>query len=111
MNQAKKVELKMKKYGVRTTLPKDGREFYAFIQPLRYKSKMYLETVKTPIGDASESRFLYIGPASVDVTLLDETDVIRSNGMSYYFVIAEPVWFSDEVIYYRAVLKKAREAE
>ena len=102
----KTIEEKMRKYGVGVTNLADGKEYYAFIEPLRYKSRMYLEMVQTVGGILSESRFLYLGPKEFDVTKLGVSDFIESHGVRYYCVIAEPVYFGDRLIYYRGILKK-----
>ncbi|MDR1464916.1 MAG: hypothetical protein LBJ11_06425, partial [Oscillospiraceae bacterium] len=42
----------------------------AFLQPLRYKNKMYLGGVNTRIGFNREGYYLYLGPAGHDLTKL-----------------------------------------
>ena len=42
--------------------------FKGFIQPLRYKNKMYLYGVNTEIGYNSQGYYLYIGPPEHDLT-------------------------------------------
>ena len=42
--------------------------YRAFLQPLRYKNKMYLEGTYTVLGKDPNSLYLYIGSAKHDVT-------------------------------------------
>ena len=58
------------KYGQEVTLKTDdgwsSPIFGAFMQPLRYKNKMYLNGVNTVIGFNSQEHYLYIGPPDHD---------------------------------------------
>ena len=47
--------------------------FKAFIQPLRYKTKLYMEGEHTPIGINRNDVYLYIGPAEHRLDKLDRT--------------------------------------
>ena len=69
-----KLQALIERYGRSVSLSmEDGwhsPQFRALIQPLRYKNKMYLEGVHTPIGIHDPGYYLYIGPAAHDVTKL-----------------------------------------
>ena len=56
-----------KKFGREILLKKDdgwsSPIFHGFIQPLRYKNKIYLDGVYTVIGFDNQGKYLYIGPA------------------------------------------------
>ena len=80
------------------------------MQPLRYKNKMYLEGTYTPIGRDNTGLYLYIGPASHNVTRLPETARITDgDGRKYVIQRAEEVKLSDKPFYYWAVVKEVSE--
>lgn len=87
-------------------VPPQGDSFYAFVHPLRYMSRMYLEQQNTPIGSSLATKFLYIGPAHYDITKLSPHETIAVNGADYCVLMSEPVWFAGAVEYYRAILAK-----
>ena len=61
----------MDKHGQTMQYSQDGEAFSppyrAFIQPLRYKNKMYLDGKHSEIGYIDTSYYLYLGPADIDV--------------------------------------------
>ncbi len=97
------------RYGCEVSLSPDGttvgRPYRAFVQPLRYKNKMYLEGTRTRVGYTDQSYYLYVGPGSVDVTDLPAGALLRMNGQAYYFSHAEAVRLSNETIYMWAILR------
>ena len=52
------------------------RAVQGFIQPLRYKNKMYLYGVNTEIGYNSQGYYLYIGPPEHDLTVNEDALII-----------------------------------
>ena len=52
--------------------------FHAFIQPLRYKTKLYMEGERTPIGINRNDVYLYIGPANHDLTKLAKESALNA---------------------------------
>lgn len=66
-----------KKMGVTLSI-KSGEEtvssFSAFLQPLRYKNKIYLRGVATELGYDSLKKYLLLSPADVDLTDVDGTN-------------------------------------
>jgi hypothetical protein len=78
---------------MRLTGEDNDRAFYAFLQPLRYKNKMYLFGVNTPIGYNCQGHHLYIGPPHIDLTALPRKPICaltnplprgsRGNGVSF----------------------------
>lgn len=99
----------LEKYGCEVAVAEDGQTFgpayRAFVQPLRYKNKMYLEGTRTRIGYADQSHYLYVGPATVDVCSLPNTAVLRMGEGLFYFSHCESVRLSDETIYMWAILR------
>lgn len=89
-----------------------GELFYAFIQPLRYKNKMYLEDKRVPLGIGDMSYYLYLGPAGHDLTAVDEDEyMLKTDNESFYITRAEKLYFSDSVSYIWAVIKRFKEEE
>lgn len=83
--------------------------FKAFIQPLRYKNKMYLYGVNTEIGYNSQGYYLYIGPPEYDLTK-DLDSIIHSNNVKYMIDRSEKVEFKGEIIYVWAIIRTVVEA-
>ncbi len=101
-------------YGVSVRLT-DGAGWYspaygAFLQPLRYKNKMYLEGTYTPIGRDSTGLYLYIGPAAHRLNALPETARLLRGDRRYVIQRAEEVFLSDRPFYCWAVVKEVCEA-
>lgn len=89
-----------------------GELFHAFIQPLRYKNKMYLEDKRVPLGIGDMSYYLYLGPAEYDLTAVDEDEyMLRTDNESFFITRAEKLYFSDSVSYIWAVIKRSKEEE
>ena len=85
--------------------------FGGFIQPLRYKNKMYLNGVNTVIGFNSQGHYLYIGPPDPDLTLTEDNAFLFSDGSKYQIDRAERVYNGDRVFYIWAIIRTIVEAE
>lgn len=83
----------------------------ALLSPLRYKNKMYLSGVNTRIGYNSEGHYLYIGPASPDLTSSGDERLIECDGRTYRIDRAEKVYRGDEIFYVWAVVRETVEEE
>ena len=64
------------KFGVRmsyvTVSSSDSSyDFYAFLQPLRYKNKLYLSGVPTELGYDGLNKYLLICPPDIDIGSID----------------------------------------
>lgn len=80
--------------------------FHCFIQPLRYKNKMYLDGINTPIGYNSQGHYLYLGPAEHDLTgVKDSSTWISADGIKYKVDRSEKVYFGNKVLYIWAIIK------
>ncbi len=101
------------KYGQKVTLKKDdgwsSPIFGAFIQPLRYKNKMYLNGVNTVIGFNSQGHYLYIGPPDHNPEL--DGGYIQSNGQKFTVDRCEKVYLKNEVVYIWAIIREIVEVE
>lgn len=85
--------------------------FNAFIQPLRYKNKLYMAGDFTPIGRNTQDVYLYIGPKNHDLTNLDASyRIFDANDISYMIDRAEKITFKNEVVYIWAIIRKVKEA-
>lgn len=84
--------------------------FKAYIQPIRYKTKLYLEGEHTEIGVNKNDVYLYLGPANHDLTRLsDNARVVDKTGAFYKIDKAEKIFLGDECIYIWAVIRKTTE--
>lgn len=87
------------------------KSFKAFIQPLRYKNKMYLDGIYTQIGFNSQGHYLYIGPSDPDLTLAEDTAFLTSGGTKYQIDRAERVYSGESVFYTWAIIRTIVEVE
>ena len=89
-----------------------GEYFKCFIQPLRYKNKMYLDGVNTAIGFNSEGHYLYLGPPEHDLTAIESPETwLQFSSDKYKIDRAEKVYFAGNVIYIWAIIRKMVEVE
>ena len=81
--------------------------YRAFLQPLRYKNKMYLEGTYTVLGKDPNSLYLYIGSAKHDVTRVPKgTRLTDADGKQYLIQRAEKVCRGEVPYYFWAILKE-----
>ena len=103
------------KYGQDVILKSDDNwssaTFGGFIQPLRYKNKMYLNGVNTVIGFNSQGHYLYIGPPNHDLTQLTGGQWLESCGKKFTVDRSEKVYFKNEVIYIWAIIREIVEVD
>ncbi|MBP9989560.1 MAG: hypothetical protein KBT46_08705 [Ruminococcus sp.] len=85
--------------------------FGGFVQPLRYKNKMYLNGVNTVIGFNSEGHYLYIGPPNHDLTSLDSDYYISACGKKFMIDRCEKVYFKNTVVYIWAIIREIVEVD
>lgn len=87
------------KYGVKMSYISGGDgekiDFYAFLQPLRYKNKIYLSGVPTELGFDGMNKYLLVCDPTVDLGRID--------GISCRLTFGENTYGVDhhEVIYQR----------
>ncbi len=115
----------MKAFEVNRMFEKFGREisikrydgwssaiFHGFIQPLRYKNKIYLDGVYTVIGFDNQGKYLYIGPAEHDLTALDTSSgYIYADGAKYTIDRAEKVYCGKSPVYIWAIIREVVEVD
>lgn len=81
--------------------------YRAFLQPLRYKNKMYLEGTYTVLGKDPNSLYLYIGSVKHDVTRVPKgTRVTDADGKQYLIQRTEKVCRGEAPYYFWAILKE-----
>ena len=79
--------------------------FKAFLQPLRYKNKMYLSGTLTEIGYDTLRKFVLICPVEIDITTVDGIETLLKFGEDDYCVDhCEKVFFKDRPLYYWAIV-------
>ena len=79
--------------------------FRCFLQPLRYKNKMYLNGVNTQIGFNAQGHYLYIGPPDHDPTQLTSHATLHIGGESYLVDRAEKVYCGETPYYIWAIVR------
>ena len=86
--------------------------FHGFIQPLRYKNKIYLDGVYTVIGFDNQGKYLYIGPAEHDLTEFSTSDgYIYADGAKYTIDRAEKVYCGESPVYIWAIIREMVEVD
>ena len=82
-------------------------EFPAFLQPLRYKNKIYLSGVPTELGYDGLNKYLLIAPYKVDKKyLMGEGYVIKFGEERFSADHCEPVYLGKKPLYYWAIVHK-----
>lgn len=86
----------------------DGEErtVLGFLQPL-LKEREEPPVAVTPLGAVHGQRWLYVGPASLE---LEAGDRMRYAGMDLEAQEAATIYFRREALYCRAVLRQEKEA-
>ena len=79
--------------------------FSCFLQPLRYKNKMYLNGINTQIGFNAQGHYLFIGPPDHDLTALSTRATLHIDGCSYLVDRAEKVYCGDKPYYIWAIVR------
>lgn len=82
-------------------------EFFGFLQPLRYKNKMYLNGVTTELGFNTTRKYLLISAANVKLKESDrETVIITTRDGKYCCDHSETVRFGDTDCYCWSVIHR-----
>ena len=97
------------KYGV-SVVSDNGESkavFSAFLQPLRYKNKIYLSGVPTELGYDGLNKYLLLAPPEVDIEFLEGYGYTLScNSESFATDHCEPVYLGKKKLYYWAIVHK-----
>lgn len=104
-----RLEGMMKAYGQQLTLIRrdsgETAEVRAFLQPL-LKQNERLPVTATPLGAVDDRRWLYVGPAALELKPGDE---IRFRKEHFVAQEAMIVCFQQSALYDRAVLRRKKE--
>lgn len=95
------------KYGrtMTYTAPNETVAFKAFLQPLRYKNKMYLSGTLTEVGYDTLRKFVLICPVEIDIPAVDgSVTQLQFDGDSFCVDHCEKVFFGDQPLYYWAIV-------
>ncbi len=111
MDYKKIVNKYMDDYGCTVEYSKDGVSFTppykAFIQPLRYKNKMYLDGKHSEIGYIDNSYYLYLGPTNVDVRDNINFSRLKFKNNLYNFTHAENIRIGEDTMYIWAIIRRS----
>ncbi|MBR5498145.1 MAG: hypothetical protein IKV76_09230 [Clostridia bacterium] len=77
-----------------------------FIQPLRYKNKMYMQDTPTDIGFDHSGYCLLIAPPWFDKTAMGEYGYIVAGNRHYHVDRCDEIYFGSDVLYVWAVLRE-----
>lgn len=81
--------------------------FTGFLQPLRYKNKIYLSGVPTELGYDGLNKYLLIAPPEVGENCLESKEyTIRSGKDTFSVDHCEPVYLEKKILYYWAIVHK-----
>lgn len=82
-------------------------EAKAFLQPV-LKEREDLPLAVTPLGGVSDQRWMYLGGAS---TPLEAGDRLASEGLKLVVQESQVVYWDEDALYCRAILRREKEAE
>ena len=100
----------MKTHGRTVYLVLSETNVRCFLQPMRYKNKMYLDSQYTQIGVVDESRCLYLGPPEYSLPEGAITVLRDESGTGYTCDKEEVVRFGNRAVYRWAILRKEESA-
>lgn len=108
-----KIDRYMNKYGRKVGLfdscGNKLQEKKCFIQPLRYKNKMYLEGVPTDIGVNDSGYYLLLAPCSMKLDAIGDRGYICDGEKKYHIDRWEKIYLGIGVLYLWAVIKEHTE--
>lgn len=101
------------KYGRPVTICNENdaciQQTKCFIQPLRYKNKMYTQGTPTDIGYNYSGYYLLIAPPDFDADSIGESGYISDGSKQYHVDKSEKIYFGTQVLYIWAVLREHRD--
>lgn len=104
-----KTEKMFCRFGRRLTVktPDGETAFSAFLQPLRYKNKMYLSAVHGELCFDTMTKYLLLCPGEIDLEAVDGTSVRLCLEKTDFSVDhCEKVTFGEEILYNWAIIHK-----
>ena len=106
MSKTKTFNKILKRYGREAIVDIGGEraEIFAFIQPVRYQNKMYLDHENYDLGLHDNTCLLFIGPAEPDFTRRVDETFIAVGGQRYLIKRADLMYIGRKPLYIRAIL-------
>lgn len=104
--------LLLRKYGVKMSYrvassKKESFDFYGFLQPLRYKNKLYLSGVPTELGYDGLNKYLLICSPEIEIDKIDGINYRLCFGEHAYGVDHhETIYAGNEALYIWAIVHK-----
>ena len=90
-----------------TAKKSESYDFYGFLQPLRYKNKLYLSGVPTELGYDGLNKYLLICPPNIDLDKIDGINYRLCFGDNAYGVDHyEIIYRGGEPLYLWAIIHK-----
>ena len=77
-----------------------------FVQPLRYKNKMYIEGTPTEIGINESAYYLFLAPAGFDIDSTSDGGYLTDGTDSYHIDRFEKIYLGDKVYFIWAVIRR-----
>lgn len=82
-------------------------DFKAFLQPLRYKNKVYLGGVHTELGYDSMRKHLLISPPDIRLDNIDGVSFsLEFEGKKLSIDHCEKIYFKEKPVYYWAIVSE-----
>lgn len=95
----------IEKHGIYLTLADGSFTWRAFVEPLRYKNKLYVEESSVPEGMINRTAYRYIGPPDIDLNKIAPRGTLISMGNTLVTVShSEEVSFDGNPIYIYGIL-------
>lgn len=106
MKDAMLLKALLKRHGQQVTVAIGDlqTDCFAFVTPLRYKNKMYLDADVTDFGITDNTRLLYIGPADPDFTNSWSNTVVTVGNKRHFVTRADMIYWGGKPFYIWAVL-------
>lgn len=111
MSRRAGVERMLSRYGTKVWIQKNEENApwlaaKAFIQPLRYKNKMYLNGSFLEAGFLDGGHYLYIGPCTHRIDQYPMDTRVRTEEQDYVVQRAEAIYVQNAPVYVWAILQK-----
>ena len=106
MKELKTFNKILKRYGRAAIVDISGKrsDIFAFIQPVRYQNKMYLDHENYDLGLHDNTCLLFIGPAEPDFTSQVDNTFIGVGGERFFVKRADLMYLGRNPLYIRAIL-------
>ena len=98
------VDREIGRYGSQVTINQGGSEINtrAFLEPLRYRNKIYIGGEYRKLGFLRREKYLYVGKSSH--SLIENESVIETQGNKYIVKRCETYFVKDTPVYEWAIL-------